>query len=368
MKTRSIRPYIYIVVTIILIALGAVAIYLKIGVKSLEGRSIERSDGYLCQEDGSRSLSDSATASSRELSRNLSSTRNAGSDSQRSRNEGDAFRIYYKARSADNVEIDFWGMVVDQHGAAVKSAVVHAEVTAYIEDEKVQRKEGGGETAVITQEVLTDGMGDFHYTGIRGRKLTVVRIQKEGYSDLHRYKSGYIYGVNYGGRHYPDRSNPVIFPIFKKEEGMHELKESNSKIVFNTEGESKCLNLKSGKVLRRDDDVHFSVSVSRGPNYEENNYDWEVTFQGVEGEFSEEVSVFMNEAPIKGYTDSVSFGRHSNSLGWTSQANKKFYFRTCDRSLHAAVTVKVYTYNDGRVYIKLRSVVNDGGTRVLLSP
>ena len=94
-----------------------------------------------------------------------------------------------------NVEIKFYGKVVDQHGQAVQGAKVTFEVFSKSEHLISQLLLKGIKNAKIsgntTREVSTDGSGSFSVTDLRGESAKVRNIEKEGY--LYKRGKNYYY-------------------------------------------------------------------------------------------------------------------------------------------------------------------------------
>jgi hypothetical protein len=108
------------------------------------------------------------------------------------------------------IPIRFYGKVVDQYGEPVAGASVH-----------LQWVNLQGERGVEETHVVTDAEGLFSLEGVRGKRLLVLRIEKNGYYDANanENQTGFEFANPAEEIFYePDASNPVVFMMRKKGE------------------------------------------------------------------------------------------------------------------------------------------------------
>ena len=84
-----------------------------------------------------------------------------------------------------NVDIRFYGKVVDQHGQPIEGAKIDFYVLAnnenLISDILIHGTENTRLTTKSTREIYSDGTGSFSITDLRGTSAAVEDIYKEGY-------------------------------------------------------------------------------------------------------------------------------------------------------------------------------------------
>lgn len=105
----------------------------------------------------------------------------------------------------ENKKINFYGKVIDQASAPVKGADIYFNISY--------------SGRMIDEVIKTDDNGLFKVLNERGRNLYIDKIEKQGYEfDSNRVAISYDYGGEREERlHKPDKNNPVIFYMRKKE-------------------------------------------------------------------------------------------------------------------------------------------------------
>ena len=108
------------------------------------------------------------------------------------------------SEQAGETMIDFYGRVVDQHGDPVVGAQISVGML-HIAKPPVREE----------RVVETDLSGEFVIHWGKGSFLVINKIQRNGY-EIGPKMYQYSYRSNWGYRHIPDESNPVVFKMRKR--------------------------------------------------------------------------------------------------------------------------------------------------------
>lgn len=113
------------------------------------------------------------------------------------------------ATDSMNVNIDFYGRIIDQNGSTIPDITVNVGI-GYIEG--ILREN-------IYQDIVTDGNGYFECHG-RGIQLSIPPLEKEGYEYINEWNPErfFLYIKKYKNKEpfVPDKNNPVVFRLRKK--------------------------------------------------------------------------------------------------------------------------------------------------------
>lgn len=188
--------------------------------------------------------------------------------------------------------IEFYGRALDQFGEPVAAAEVQGSILYNT----------GVKSGVTRAQTTTDAQGNFQFTELVGQDLG-IGIQKEGYEYRLRNSSfSYSYFEADHKRHQPDRSNPVVFVLWKKH-GAEPLVHYYHVWRFPLNSSPVKINLRSGELDKEDADI--VVSISRTPlqmRYGQQGFAWNASVDVVDGGLIRAGPLdYYNLAPESGY-------------------------------------------------------------------
>jgi hypothetical protein len=188
--------------------------------------------------------------------------------------------------------IEFYGRAVDQFGEPIGAAEVQGSVLYNT----------GVRSGVTGARTITDMQGNFQFTDLMGQDLG-IGIQKEGYEYHPRHTSfSYSYFEADHKRHQPDRNNPVVFLLWKKQ-GAEPLIHYDRVWRFSLTASPVKINLRSGEI--DDTDADLVISISRNPlrmRYGQRGFAWNAVVEVVDGGLVQAGLIdYYNLAPEAGY-------------------------------------------------------------------
>jgi len=254
--------------------------------------------------------------------------------------------------SAQNIQVNFFGMVVDQNnqpvaGASVKMFVRHSEYSP-----------AKGMTSTFPKfEALTDSQGHFSWTEESGDVLSLESITRDGY-DL-APKTPHSFGPSSGSF-----ENPVIFKMWKM--GDKEPLVSGSHVFVIDSGKTYTLNLITGKKIEGDADGDLQVSITRPSGVKQTDkYKWSFSIAAIGGGLVESSDEFMYLAPESGYEPKIEMQLNPDDSTWTQFVKKQFFLRSRNGQIYGRVQVEIDAiYNVGSA-IQIDYAVNPNGSRNL---
>ncbi len=149
----------------------------------------------------------------------------------------DELKLFYSSAKNDEMRIDFYGTVHDQHGHPVENV----NVVVSIEYARLTRREF---IAMKGFDLTTDANGNFVVEGESGLTLFIVSMKKDGY-DCHGTRRSYCYargpGLTVEGDPLPPtKDTPAIFIIRKLGPTTHLLMGENTIELTEAEPEGQA--------------------------------------------------------------------------------------------------------------------------------
>jgi hypothetical protein len=273
-------------------------------------------------------------------------------------------RIKEKAQELD-VEINFYGKVVDQNGDPVKSADVALGLTRF--SPLVSMLFGG----IKIIHASTDEQGRFSIIGEKGRSIDLDKIKKEGYE--YAISQNPVRAFDYSGVQNPfnpDQTNPVVFHLRKKGEATFLIKELDLRLTLDVAESGKSVGF---DLIRRVgiDDIskpmfngeRLTCDLKMTATYNETNKTWSVVL--MPGDTNGGIlasSQLLYEAPPDGYQNEYAFvAEGSHNL----PATKYIYLRSRDPAIYSRFEIEFAAVGDDIVQIMGNSVTNPYGDRNL---
>lgn len=244
-------------------------------------------------------------------------------------------RISEELALTSRTPIEFYGRVIDQHGAPVPDVKVTTGVkadTLFLENHRTQHS------------TTTNGDGRFQFTGLHGQDMGIFLV-KEGYeykSDLEIYEYSAL--TPPARRHNPDPANPVIFTMWKRqgiEPLVHvDLRRKNIPV----DGTPVSFNLLTGaKLVEGNGDL--VLRLTRRPEHIQRGqpFDWKVTLEVPSGGIVEQNDEYPNEAPAEGYMNHCVIEMPAASERWQEFVIRSYYVKIRGGKLYGRLTLEFAT-------------------------
>jgi hypothetical protein len=244
-----------------------------------------------------------------------------------------------------NVPIHFFGKIMDQDGQSVSGVLVQYN---YSIEYGNMMGIAWGQQKITKGETVSDEVGSFSITGIKGHYLTVESLKKEGY--LYRSKESRVYnfyGDSSSGKFRSNRNNPVVFALINKKTSEPLISYGG---IFGTafrvpgDGTPARWNLWEGRpdsngdlqiTFKRDPAVLVQVGAPKT---------WsakiEVIGGGIVATSSEEP---IYRAPENGYVSTIDYPKLEQKQGVGARL---FYIKTSDEK-YGLLQLEIYPGDDG---------------------
>ena len=256
-------------------------------------------------------------------------------------------------------DINFWGVLLDQHDDPIGHAAVHF-VWSDLSNE-----------GTSSTKLQTDNDGRFALLGKIGKGLS-VRVSKDGYRDCRSGSIGFEY-ANPTDRayHQPDPERPVLFRLIKM--GPPEPLVQRSRMAFRCSDVSGDLHLDllgQRQVGADDPEVDLVVHAEHGPIREVDGrrwFDWKVILSVPNGGLVAGTEC-PPAAPEDGYLPRLEFQGKVEGRYSMDGVDDWFFFKSRDGRHFGRVHLKVSAAPDGggapKVYLA-EYVLNPAGSRGL---
>lgn len=243
--------------------------------------------------------------------------------------------------------IAFHGIVINQNGAPVESAV--ASFSAY---------------QLPTDYALSDSTGRFSLTGGSGKYLS-VRVSKEGFLNSRSNLVSFDYAPELPGYlPFSDPATPVVFRLYKKGPGVD--------LVTSRYGVNRHLGVSppaDGSPVRVD---FFNREVGESGQMEvikttpardgnRGAKEWRLRLSLPDGGFVAHDDEFPFEAPATGYQPTLEFHFTPGDPNWTDTVKGEFYIAFGNPRRYGRIRVGTAMYNG----IRLEYAINPDGSRYL---
>jgi len=216
-------------------------------------------------------------------------------------------------------DIEFYGKVVDQHGAPLADVGVYASVIY----------NSGLSAGVEKKQTKTDAAGLFSISGMKGRTLG-IGLDKDGYEyggDQGPFQ--FTEMVMEAERYHPDAKKPVVFVMYKLQgaEPMIYFKRKDFDLL--ADGTPVRIDLATGKKVTAGGDLTVTLKQPSAQFGQQLlHYPWtvEITADGL----AESTAKLMYLAPGNGYMSTLTYGEKGDERVQHNQVEKNFYLKTAD--------------------------------------
>jgi hypothetical protein len=277
---------------------------------------------------------------------------------------------YIKELIEGEVDIEFYGKVIDQYKNPVSNAIVRYKVNQY---DPYPSKSNIYHVRQRELMLSTDSKGEFHITGIKGYSLSIEEIFKEGYefhrnSDLKtyfRFDHGYIKVFK------PDLNNPLVFTIRQMKSPSYLIEMSTIGLQIKNKGSSGVTGYDVIQ-CRQIPDVNNMSRANRGniPDlkiayvYDSENRQWKLIISSD----SEDSGIFvsnelLHEAPENGYRPQYIAFLKIDSKDEINFDYKYLYLKSRSPAIYSRIEVSGCVAKENFIRLNIRSLANPYGER-----
>lgn len=259
-----------------------------------------------------------------------------------------------------NGPIEFYGRVVDQNSDPVAEAQVIISISAY----SAPITTYGIKVDVKDVILKTDKRGNFELHNERGTSLHLLKIEKKGFVFLYDDKQvDYYYSPAAEKKHHPDKANPVIFKMRKKEPptfvipggfGLSFVQgEVEKEIDLVTRRATELGKLGTSKFLKNE---HVDIRIKAKMSEDKANYN--ITFNTPDDNSGiVERAELLYVVPEEGYKPSKTV-----TVPVTSQVKKYIYIKSRKGSVYARLDIEIKA-NKENISLSIKSWTNSNGER-----
>lgn len=260
-----------------------------------------------------------------------------------------------------NIQINFWGLIVDQDGNPLEGAKIAGDTrTWYV------TKTLNFDANFPKFNAISDSSGKFEIQNASGDVLTIKSLEKEGYEpEPHALRE---FGYHTSERFSSDPNNPVVFRMWKT--NVHEqLIIGKKRFHVVPDGRLYVIDLNQGTIAESGSgdlkvSINYTNQVIRGQLY-----DWSCEITPTAGGLLEETDPYssMFLAPQDGYVSTFQLRQQIKGGQYSSIGDKRFYVMLKNGREYGRITIDLIApYNDGIPgMIEIQYAVNPTGSRIL---
>jgi hypothetical protein len=258
-----------------------------------------------------------------------------------------------------NPPVAFYGQVMDQDTNPLPNVQVGVMVSE--EYMKLNLETQIGSATNLHSQTGPDGR--FEVTGIKGHRVAITELAKDGYEP--ELGMSDIYGT-YGAQS-GSLSEPVVFRMWAT--NMHEpLIGGEKSFVVIPDGRHYAIDLTKGTIAEGDEgDLVAWIKRPAGVSWGQ-RYDWSCELSVPGGGLLEGQSLAMFTAPETGYTNAFAHAEKASPSGWSyGFERKRFYIKLRRGQMYGRMSVDLYADGHGKqpAVIRLSYAVNPSGSRLL---
>jgi hypothetical protein len=262
--------------------------------------------------------------------------------------------------------IEFWGKVVDQHGAPVGEVdVLYYAGGGYL---------GGGSGF---GRLKTDINGLFHITGRKGGSINFREMKKDGYQialggqgrifdSFKKYPASLVW-TDY------TKKTPYIYQAWKYpeefEKNKDKLKSGSFQVYFKADGSESSIDVYGPPLQNNKQEftkAQLKVQLSREAGVTERNPGkWQLVLTPLDGGIIKSESLYTNEAPADGYQQSIIYTQDDLKDSPSSDLKSKLYLTFNGEKIFSRLYIDVTPYFNDEGYMRVQYTVNPTGQRYL---
>jgi len=243
-----------------------------------------------------------------------------------------------------NVDIQFYGIVVDQNGKPVADAVVEMDRMYFMLGNEAHK-------------VVSNAEGIFSITGIKGRSLRLRSIAKKGYEYIRRNQNltNYDYSSEIEkNRYISNPSKPEIFTLRKMNDAVFLLEDEFLKKI--RKDEFYLLDIVRSRIKKEVDSQYY-------PDLKISNIQVGLISQTIVEAIGDGAGIILASSPIYRAPDSGYKREITIPINVRSRKGICLVVRT-SRDLYALLNIQITLHDDG-VMCHVKSYVNPYGGRSL---
>jgi hypothetical protein len=257
----------------------------------------------------------------------------------------------------NDVPINFYGRLQDQHGDSVPYAAVNFIV----------RVDSGTESMVKRSKVMADGNGAFNITGYHGQDLSITP-QKAGYV-LATASTFFKYSHLEEHPFASDPNNPTVLDMWKLE-GAEPLVGINRTLKLPYASTPLNFDLLMGNVVPSGGDLEILVTRAPGliSQRQQDHGDWSIQLVPVNGgiiesDFQTAQNTF--EAPADGYENNYQVQMKHDDPAWFDNVQRTFFMTSRNGQIYSKFSFGFQINDDpsGLMWIQIKGVANTNGSR-----
>jgi hypothetical protein len=270
----------------------------------------------------------------------------------------EAERIVRSFNETANTLVAFYGHVVDQDSNPLQNVEVDVMVA---EEYMIPSLQTTGTTTVVERRTGPDGR--FEVTGLKGHRVTITGLAKDGYEPELGISDVYgTYAAQSGSF-----TDPVVFRMWAT--NIHEpLIGGEKSFVVIPDGRHYGIDLINGTIAEGDEgDLVAWIRRPEGVRWGQ-RYDWSSELAVPGGGLLESQTLAMFTAPEAGYTNAFAHEEKASANGWSfGYERKRFYIRLQRGQMYGRISVDLYADFHGHepALIRLSYAVNPSGSRLL---
>lgn len=285
--------------------------------------------------------------------------------------EWDVILQQYNENMSNNVDIVFYGRVLDQAGGPLEGVRVAGYIRAYDEKHLENHDPGSEDQKEIDWVTTTDPRGRFVVRGISGISLHITKFEKDGYTSTDHNEEAILMSSRLYGQ-FASRTEeeyPMEFRMWEIGQfDQRMIKHQSISASGPADGRVYCFDLVRGSHVASMNEQHDlairvdskSQALDAGPRY-----DWSILLSVPEGGLLATDPLYPFEAPAGEYHASVEITHSKTNRHWRRSDQRSYMLRSRTNNVHAAVDLTIYAYRDGNALIRIDAVANTNGATTI---
>ena len=285
-------------------------------------------------------------------------------EGERKQKQEQRARTIFQAIEGTNVPINFWAKVVDQNGQPIEAVKIKYN---YSIEHGNMMGVAWGQQKIHKGETVTDTVGSFSITGLKGHQLGIESLSKDGYQYNPRGAKVFdYYGSTAAGKFTAERSHPAVFVMVENAATEHLVSyggDFGKTIRLPANGTPLRLNIWKGKP---DPNGELQLTFKREPELMAQvgaPTTWSARAEVIGGGIVEAPpDELINRAPEEGYIPAVDYPKVEQKQGVGARS---FYIKTADGK-YGRLSLELYPGDEGpSARCLIKTYMNPSGSRNL---